>query len=121
MLRLIRSLTFWFFRVILSLRYRIRVLGLDKVRATKGPLLILPNHPAFIDPPIMLATLMPSLHPRPLLLESNFRGPLAVLLVVMDALRVPDLEQTSAEARQRTEATPRRAGKYDGLTPSARW
>ncbi len=105
MLRLLRSLTFWLFRLILSLRYRIRVHGLDEVRAAKGPLLILPNHPAFIDPPIVLSTLMPSIQPRPLLLESNFRGPLSVLLVLIDALRVPDLEQTSAEARQRTEET----------------
>jgi acyl-CoA synthetase (AMP-forming)/AMP-acid ligase II/acyl carrier protein len=105
MLRLIRYLFWTLFRFVLWLRYRVHVHGLDEVCALEGPLLILPNHPAFIDPLIVLASLTPSLHPRPLLLESNFRGPLSALLVVLDALRVPDLEQTSAEARQRTEET----------------
>src|SRR5581483_12015093 len=43
------------------------------------------------------------LHPRPLLYEGNFKNPLLrPLMSLLDALRVPDLEQASAEARART-------------------
>src|SRR5262245_40163300 len=103
MLRLLRFLMWAFARSVLALRYRVRVHGLDKARAVKGPLLILPNHPAFIDPVILLTWLWRPLRPRPLLFEGNFSGPLAALIPLMDAIRVPDLDQTSAEARARTE------------------
>src|SRR5215213_771320 len=102
-MRGLRFLMWAFARCVLALRYRVRVRGLEKARAAGGPLLILPNHPAFIDPPILLTWLYPSLRPRPLLFEGNFSGPLAALIPLMDAIRVPDLDQTSAEARARTE------------------
>ena len=44
----------------------------DEVRKLDGPILILPNHPGYIDPPIVITTLFPTLHPRPLLFEGNF-------------------------------------------------
>jgi long-chain-fatty-acid--[acyl-carrier-protein] ligase len=102
MLHALRSVLWLLARTMLSLRYRIRVHGLDKVRKLDGPILVLPNHPAFIDPPIVLTTLFPALHPRPLLFEGNFRTPLLRFVMrLLDALRVPGLDQTSEEARQR--------------------
>jgi long-chain-fatty-acid--[acyl-carrier-protein] ligase len=102
MLRVIRFLLWFFARAMLSLRYRIRVHGLDEVRKLDGPILVLPNHPAYIDPPIVVNTLFPPLHPRPLLFEGNFRTPLLRFVMrLLDALRVPDLEQASEEARRR--------------------
>jgi len=90
-------------RLVFGLRYRIRLHGVDGVRSLEGPILILPNHPAYIDPPIVLTMLFPLFRPRPLLLERNFRSPLLYpLMRVLKAIRVPDLERTSAEARQRT-------------------
>ncbi|MBI4632935.1 MAG: AMP-binding protein [Deltaproteobacteria bacterium] len=52
-------------RMILRLRYRIRVSGLDQVaaRGTRG-ILFLPNHPALIDPPIMVSELHKHFAPR---------------------------------------------------------
>ncbi len=97
-------LPLWLFaRFVLWLRYRIRVHGADQVKALEGPILVLPNHPAYIDPPIMLMVTFPLFHPRPLLFEDNFKNPvLYPLMHLLNAIRVPDLDQTSAEARQRT-------------------
>ena len=101
----IRFLLWCFARFVLALRYRIGVHGAEQVRSLEGPILVLPNHPAFIDPPIVLTMMFPLFHPRPLLLESNFKNPLlAPLMNLLDAIRIPDLDQTSAEARQRTAA-----------------
>lgn len=52
---------------LLRLRYRIRVIGLDAIaqRGTNG-IVFLPNHPALIDPIIMITTLFPRFRPRAL-------------------------------------------------------
>ena len=87
-------------RFVMSLRYRIRVRGWEKLDGLKGPILILPNHPAYIDPALILTTLYPALHPRPLLYEGNFQNPvLYPIMILLDALRVPDLEQSREDAR----------------------
>ena len=105
MLHLIRHLLSYLARGVLSLRYRVRVRGLAEVRKLEGPLLILPNHPAYVDPPIVLSSLFRALQPRPLLYEGHFKNPLLYLFMpLLDALRVPGLDQASAEARARTEA-----------------
>jgi long-chain-fatty-acid--[acyl-carrier-protein] ligase len=91
-------------RWILSLRYRVRIHGLEEIKKLPGPLLILPNHPAYIDPPLLFSLLWPALKPRPLLFESNFNSIfLYPLLLLLDAIRVPDLETASVEARARTQ------------------
>jgi long-chain-fatty-acid--[acyl-carrier-protein] ligase len=90
--------------LVLSLRYRRRVHGLREIRDLKGPVLILPNHPGYIDPLLVLSTLWPSLRPRPLLFEGTFsKALLRPMDAVLRAVRVPDLQQASAEARERTE------------------
>ena len=40
-----------------------------------GPYLILPNHPAYADPPNLLARLLPYFQMRPVFLETNFQNP----------------------------------------------
>jgi long-chain-fatty-acid--[acyl-carrier-protein] ligase len=104
MLRLLRYVLSALGRMLLSLRYRVRLHGLDRVRQVKGPSLILPNHPGYIEPALLIVWLWPSLHPRPLLYEGNFRNPaLYPLMLLINALRVPDLEQASAEAYARAQ------------------
>ncbi|MFM7152055.1 MAG: 1-acyl-sn-glycerol-3-phosphate acyltransferase, partial [Gemmataceae bacterium] len=77
-------------RLLLSLRYRIRVTGMERLKNLRGPILILPNHPAFIDPPIVLTTLYPRFHPRPLLFEGNFQNPfMRFMTYLLDSLKVP--------------------------------
>ncbi len=101
----IRYLLSFVARFVIWLRYRIRLHGVEKVRDLQGPILVLPNHPAYIDPPIVLTTLYPLFRPRPLLFEGNFKNPILYpLMLLLDAIRVPDLEQASADARQRTAA-----------------
>ncbi|MCM0754831.1 1-acyl-sn-glycerol-3-phosphate acyltransferase [Desulfovibrio aminophilus] len=54
-------------KALLSLRYRIEVRGLEAVRARGDrKILFLPNHPALIDPVIVMAALHKDFHPRPL-------------------------------------------------------
>ena len=54
-------------RGLLRLRYRIRVEGLDAVAARgAGGILFLPNHPALVDPVILMSELYRRFQPRPL-------------------------------------------------------
>ncbi|MFO0928962.1 MAG: hypothetical protein U0736_18405 [Gemmataceae bacterium] len=88
MVTLLRFLLWAFARCVLSLRYRIRLRGEDRLRDAQGPFLVLPNHPGYIDPPIVLTTLFPYLHPRPLLYEGNFKNPvLYPVMLLLDAAR----------------------------------
>jgi long-chain-fatty-acid--[acyl-carrier-protein] ligase len=83
-------------RWLLSLRYRIKIRGLEHLKDVKGPALILPNHPAFIDPVILLALLYPHLRLRPLVYEANFRSPFfRPFGLLLRAISMPELEQFS--------------------------
>ncbi len=91
-------------RLLLTMRYRIRVRGLDQLKGLKGGALILPNHPAYTDPAIMLTLLWPHLHPRPLMWEGPRGSRLFALLIKLtNAIPVPDLSQASKRARERAE------------------
>jgi long-chain-fatty-acid--[acyl-carrier-protein] ligase len=110
MLRWFRSAFWAVVRLLLSLRYRVRVHGRKQLRGLKGPVVVFPNHPAYIDPALVLAWLWRELRPRPVLYEGlflqpgYFRTPLAYPLIpFLGALLVPDLNQPSARARARAE------------------
>lgn len=92
-------------RFLLSLRYRFEVVGLDGVRGLKRAL-VLPNHPAYIDPVLVLGQVWPMLQPRPMLLASIFDNPLLFWIPkALDGLKVPDLDQQSTAAREQTQQT----------------
>lgn len=120
--------TLWLIgRLILSLRYRVRVVGLDQVKHAQGPILLLPSHPAFVDPPLVFTNLYPYFRPRPLLYEENFHNPFMYpLLFALDAIKVPNLSQASVEAREKTTKaienviTALQAGQNVILWPSGR-
>ncbi|HUY33006.1 MAG TPA: AMP-binding protein [Pirellulales bacterium] len=101
----LRYLLWGLARCVLALRYRLRVYGLDQVQGLKGPVLILPNHPGYIDPALVLAALWPALKPRPMVFETMFRNPLVrPFLKLLNALRVPDLDsQASSQAREEAQ------------------
>jgi long-chain-fatty-acid--[acyl-carrier-protein] ligase len=114
MLRIIQAVGWVVARLVLSLRYRVRLHGAEQIRDVRGPVLVLPNHPGYVDPPIVLTTLWPYLRPRPMLFEGNFRNPLLYpLMRVLNALRVPDLTHASRRARQQAEEAIR--GAIDAL------
>ena len=97
-MRLLRYLVWGLARCVLALRYRLHMDGLDQVRGLTGPVLILPNHPAYIDPVIVLATLWPALKPRPMMLETMFQNPLLWLFPkLLNAVQVPDLPLAELE------------------------
>jgi long-chain-fatty-acid--[acyl-carrier-protein] ligase len=91
-------------RLVLPLRYRIECFGDTNWRELPRPVLILPNHPGYVDPIIMITLLWPSLRPRPLLWEGMFLNPwLYPSLGMIRAVRIPDLSQASPEARAQAE------------------
>ncbi|MDB5308910.1 MAG: hypothetical protein JWO38_3112 [Gemmataceae bacterium] len=105
MLGPVRWVVWAIIRVILSLRYQLTVTGKDDVFKHPGPYLILPNHPAYADPPNLLARLWPAFRMRPMFLETNFQNPvLAPFAWLLRGIRVPDTDRASAEVRLRAEA-----------------
>ncbi|PTY01685.1 hypothetical protein DB346_11680 [Verrucomicrobia bacterium LW23] len=90
---------------LLWLRYSVTVHGKEKLAGLKGPTLILPNHPAYIDPPLVISNLWFPLRPRPVVYEDTARNPVVYPMVkIVNALMVPNLEQASTQARQQAEA-----------------
>ncbi len=88
-------------RGVMALRYRVTVVGQEKVLAAAGPYLLLPNHPGYCDPPNVLARLWPAFRMRPMLLETNFQTPLLKQFAwLLRAIKVPDVSTASAAARQ---------------------
>jgi long-chain-fatty-acid--[acyl-carrier-protein] ligase len=103
-LQAIRYLLWTFFRFLLPWRYRVRVHGLDQIRALGGPLLILPNHPAYCDPAILVLILWPSLRPRPVVFVGEDPSlTYRFITRLLNAIPIPYLARASAEARARTE------------------
>ncbi len=104
MRNVIRCVLWLLARLLVPLRYRIRVHGREKISGLKGPVLLVPNHPGYIDPVLILTTFYGTFRPRPVLYEENFRSLLLRPLVkLLDAVPIPDLEQPSHEARRRAE------------------
>lgn len=64
-------------RAIVALRYRIDLIGLDKLQLERFPksggIVFLPNHPAEIDPVLMEVALWRHFQPRPLIIEHFYR------------------------------------------------
>lgn len=104
MLDAIRRALWLLAQAIIPLRYRVRVHGWDGVRDLKGPVLLLPNHPGYIDPVLILTSLYYPFRPRPLLYEDNFRTPvLRPMATLLRAVPIPELDRPSREALERTE------------------
>src|SRR5215469_11040550 len=92
------------FRFLIGLRYRLNIRGNEQLANLKGPVLILPNHPGYIDPFLLFVVLWPSLRMRPLVYRGTFQGLTGRLLVwLVNALEVPDLDVASVRARAEAE------------------
>jgi long-chain-fatty-acid--[acyl-carrier-protein] ligase len=104
MLTLVRYCLCLLSRLFLSLRYRVRVQGREQIHGLKGPVVVLPNHPGLIDPLLVLAIVWPTLKPRPTVYEGNFANPfMRLLMKLLNAVRVPGMEQASSKARLRAQ------------------
>jgi long-chain-fatty-acid--[acyl-carrier-protein] ligase len=127
MLGAIRWAAWALLRVLLAQRYKLTIQGTEAVLKKPGPYLILPNHPAFTDPPNLLVRLWPIFKMRPLLLETNFKNPiLGPFAWMLRAIKMPDIVKASVHDKQRAEAAvgeviaALRAGENVILWPSGR-
>jgi acyl carrier protein len=88
-------------KALLGLRYRVTVSGLDRIDYSRG-VLILPNHPAEIDPVIVTTYLWDLLHPRPVVIEGMYK--LSFLNPIMKRIRaipMADMEFDSGPYKRR--------------------
>ena len=82
-------------RQLLKLRYKITVNGAENLKKSRG-MLILPNHPAEMDPVMELLTFWNVAHPRVVLIEDFYEMPaLKWLFLRLDAISIPDIEGTA--------------------------
>ncbi len=92
-------------KAMLWLRYRVIVKGLEKIQSDKRPILFLPNHPALIDPVIMITCLFGRFHPRPLADEAQVdKKFVRRLAAMMRTIVIPDLSTGGRENRGRVQA-----------------
>lgn len=104
--RFLQRLFWMLIRGLLSLRYRVRVTGLEALANPKGPVLVMPNHPGYIDPPLVLAHVCRCRAVRPLVYAETYRSPLfGPIMRLIEALEVPDLSEHSRDAQERTLET----------------
>ncbi len=91
---------------LLRLRYRITIEGLEKIAGNdRSGILFLPNHPALIDPVILLAILTPRFRPRPLADERQVDRPfLRGLARRLRTITIPDVTEEGRFAADRVRA-----------------
>lgn len=105
MLRQLRIWFWWFVRGLLRLRYHVEVTGLEQLRGVEGPTLVMPNHPAYCDPLLVLTNVCLGRAVRPVVYEGMYRLPILYpFMKLVQALEVPDLAEHSRDARQQTLA-----------------
>ncbi len=127
-MKLLLNRLFWTISgILLRLRYRVTVEGAEGLSGLKGPTLVLPNHPAYIDPPLVLSHLRLGTALRPLVFSGIYRLlPLRPLMAMVDAFEVPDLSAQSRDAQAKTlemiDAVVARIGRGDSflIYPSGR-
>lgn len=92
-------------RLLLTLRYRIQLRGLDAIthRGTRG-ILFLPNHPALIDPIILMTSLHARFAPRALADEDQIARPVVrPLAELAGIIPIPDIKQHGSAVRTKIQ------------------
>lgn len=80
-------------RKILSLRYNVKIVGLDKIKQNTHTL-FLPNHPSHFDPLILTTHLWPRFAPKPMAIEYCFFVPvMQTILKFVGAFPVPNFDE----------------------------
>lgn len=94
----------WFWNVcsmFFRLRYHVHVLGDKDLVSINGPSIVLANHPAYVDPPLLMSWLRFNTSLRPLVFSKTFRFFLfRPLFAMMRAIEVPDLSVHRPKAMQ---------------------
>jgi acyl-CoA synthetase (AMP-forming)/AMP-acid ligase II/1-acyl-sn-glycerol-3-phosphate acyltransferase/acyl carrier protein len=103
MIELVRLAFRGLLRWLMRRRYKVEVIGLERLRELHGPTLVMPNHPGYIDPPMVYSHIRMRQRIRPVVTSGMYRLPLLYpLMRLMDALEVPELAEHSRDARQQT-------------------
>ena len=88
-------------KALISLRYNVKVTGLENLTQNKG-VLIIPNHPAEIDPVIISTFLWDRLRPQPVVLETMYNLPFfKPIMKRIRAIPMPDMEFDSGPYKRR--------------------
>ncbi|MEN6620477.1 MAG: MFS transporter [Smithella sp.] len=90
-------------RFLLGLRYRIEIKGLSSINKEKRTgILFLPNHPALIDPVIMMSVIYPAFQPRPLAdADQANAGSNRWIIQFVRPITLPDLNKYGREEKNR--------------------
>ncbi|PQO42260.1 AMP-binding protein [Blastopirellula marina] len=99
----IQAFIYFVLRRLLHRRYDVEIRGLEQLEKLEGPVLVLPNHPAYVDPVIMVSHLRFGKSLRPLVFTDTYRSLLFYpLMKVIDAFEVPNLSAHSRDAHAKT-------------------
>lgn len=105
MLRFLQAAFWATLRLLSRLRYRVEVHGLENIRDLRGPTLVMPNHPGYVDPILVMCYVRLHGPVRPVAIERMYRHPLLYpMMRLAEALEVPDLAEHSHGARQQSFA-----------------
>lgn len=88
---------------VLRLRYKVQVHGGEQLVELQGPTIVMPNHPGYVDPPLVLSHLRLNDPLRPLVYSGTYREKLLYpWMRVVGAIEVPDLAAHSRSAKEAT-------------------
>ncbi len=94
------------FRFGLSLRYKVEVKGLDTIKTddSRGTI-FLPNHPALIDPVLVMTHLYSRFEPRPLSDSTQANKPVVrQIMKLVNPITIPNLRSDGRESRSKIVA-----------------
>ncbi|WP_136809389.1 MFS transporter [Desulfosediminicola flagellatus] len=88
-------------RMMLSLRYSIEVQGLDELQLNENKgILFLPNHPALIDPVIVMSTLHDRFSPRPLSAAEQVNKPFVrQIMRMVNPILIPEAAKRGRDTK----------------------
>ena len=102
---MVNHVFWWCAGWLLRLRYRVTVIGGERLAGLKGPTIVMPNHPAYMDPPLILSHIRLRAPLRPLVFSGTYRNPAFYpIMYLIGAVEVPDLREHSRGAQQATLA-----------------
>ncbi len=96
---------YWIFRIGVSLRYRVQIKGLEEIRKEKKKgILFLPNHPAEIDPLLLMLVLWRDFQPKPMAIEHfYYQKGLRFFMDLVGALPLPTMDVANQWKRKKIE------------------
>ncbi len=104
MKKIIRQILLFLAKVVIALRYRVTVEGLEKIKPESDrPILFLATHPCFADPVISISTLWKDFQPKPLASSTQTeRAGIGWLIKAWEPVEIPNIW---VQGRDKIQAT----------------